>query len=76
VTIRILPVDEHASVRESLCPLIDRQADMEVVGEAERGRAMLICQVRAGHVYFFVYEKCRKNPSNTDPQNTTLDSTL
>ena len=41
MTIRILLADEHASMRESLRALIDRQAGMEVVGEAENGRTML-----------------------------------
>lgn len=37
---------------------------------------MLIWQVRAGRVYVFVYPTSRENPSKTDSQNTTLDSTL
>ncbi len=41
MTIRILLADDHASIRQSLRALIDRQAGMEVVGEAENGRAML-----------------------------------
>ena len=41
MTIRILLAVEHASMRESLRALIDRQAGMEVVKEAENGRAML-----------------------------------
>jgi DNA-binding NarL/FixJ family response regulator len=41
VTIRILLADYHASMRASLRGLIDRQPDMEVVGEAENGQTML-----------------------------------
>ena len=41
MTIRILLADDHAGMRESLRALIDRQPGMEVVGEAENGRAML-----------------------------------
>ena len=41
MTIRILLADDHASMRESLRALIDRQPGMEVVGEAENGRTML-----------------------------------
>jgi DNA-binding NarL/FixJ family response regulator len=41
VTIRILLADYHASMRESLRALIDRQPGMEVVGEAETGPSML-----------------------------------
>ena len=41
MTIRILLADNNASMRESLRALIDRQPDMEVVGEAENGRALL-----------------------------------
>jgi len=35
---RILLVDDHAITREGLRSLIEKQADMEVVGEAEDGR--------------------------------------
>ena len=41
MTIRILLADSHASMRVSLRALIDRQPDMEVVGEAENGPTML-----------------------------------
>jgi two-component system response regulator NreC len=41
VTIRILLADNHQRMRQSMCALIDRQTGMEVVGEAENGRAML-----------------------------------
>jgi DNA-binding NarL/FixJ family response regulator len=41
VTIRILLADNHASIRESLRALIDRQPGMEVVAEAENGRTLL-----------------------------------
>lgn len=41
MTIRILLADNHSSMRESLRALIDRQPDMEVVGEAENGQTML-----------------------------------
>jgi DNA-binding NarL/FixJ family response regulator len=37
--LRIVLADDHAIVREGLRALIDRQADMEVVGEASDGRA-------------------------------------
>ena len=36
--IRILLVDDHGFVRESLCALIQAQEGMEVVGEAHNGR--------------------------------------
>lgn len=35
---RILLVDDHALLREGLRSLLEKQADMEVVGEAEDGR--------------------------------------
>ena len=41
MTIRILLADDHADIRAGLRALIDRQAGMEVVGEAGNGRAML-----------------------------------
>ena len=37
--LRIVLADDHAIVREGLRALIDRQGDMEVVGEAADGRA-------------------------------------
>jgi DNA-binding NarL/FixJ family response regulator len=39
--LRILLADDHSIVREGLKALIDRQPDMEVVGEAVDGRAAL-----------------------------------
>ncbi|MDE1967043.1 MAG: response regulator transcription factor [Patescibacteria group bacterium] len=43
-TIRILIVDDHALLRTSLATLIDYEADMEVVGQAENGRqAVELC---------------------------------
>ena len=41
MTTRILLADNHQRMRESMRALIDRQASMEVVGEAENGRALL-----------------------------------
>jgi len=41
MTIRILPADNHQRMRASIRALIDQQAGMEVVGEAENGRTML-----------------------------------
>ena len=41
MTIRILLADTHASMRESLRALIERQPDMQVVAEAENGRTLL-----------------------------------
>ena len=38
MTIRILIADDHKIIRDGLRTLIDREADMEVVGEAETGR--------------------------------------
>ena len=35
---RILLVEDHAIVREGLCSLLEKQTDMEVVGEADEGR--------------------------------------
>jgi two-component system, NarL family, response regulator NreC len=43
--IRILVADDHGIVRKGLRFLLDRQADMEVVGEASEGReAMRLCE--------------------------------
>jgi DNA-binding NarL/FixJ family response regulator len=39
--LRVVLADDHAVVREGLRALIDRQADMEVVGEAGDGRAAI-----------------------------------
>ncbi len=39
--LRIVLADDHAVVREGLRALIERQADMEVVGEAADGRAAI-----------------------------------
>ena len=41
MTIRILLADAHASMRESLRALVERQPEMEVVAEAENGQTML-----------------------------------
>ena len=38
MTIRILVVDDHEIVRKGICELLDKQADLHVVGEAENGR--------------------------------------
>jgi DNA-binding NarL/FixJ family response regulator len=38
VSIRVLLADDHAIVREGLRALIDKQPDMEIVGEARDGR--------------------------------------
>jgi len=35
---RILIADDHAMIRDGLNALINRQADMEVVGKAENGQ--------------------------------------
>ena len=39
--IRILLADDHAILRRGLKALLDREADMEVVGEAADGRETL-----------------------------------
>jgi len=39
--LRVLVVDDHAIVRQGLQSLIGSESDMEVVGEAENGRAAL-----------------------------------
>ena len=39
--LRIVLADDHAIVREGLRALIDRQADMEVIGEASDGRVAI-----------------------------------
>ncbi len=44
--IRLLLVDDHAIVREGLRMLLQAQADMEIVGEAENGKEAL-AQARA-----------------------------
>ena len=41
MTIRILLADAHASMRENLRALVERQPEMEVVAEAEDGQTML-----------------------------------
>ena len=38
MTMRILIADDHGVIRQGLKALVDQQADMEVVGEAEDGR--------------------------------------
>jgi DNA-binding NarL/FixJ family response regulator len=39
MTIRILLAEDHAIVRTGIRSLVDRQADMEVIGEVEDGRS-------------------------------------
>ena len=39
--IRILVVDDHAILREGICSLLERQEDMQVVGEAANGEEAL-----------------------------------
>jgi DNA-binding NarL/FixJ family response regulator len=39
VRTRIILADDHMAIREALRALIEEQADLEVVGEAENGRA-------------------------------------
>ena len=48
MTIRILLADDHASMRESLRALIDRQPGMQVVAEAGQGRMTveLACRLK------------------------------
>jgi DNA-binding NarL/FixJ family response regulator len=41
LTIRILLADDHASMRQSLRALVERQAGMEVVAEAHDGQSAL-----------------------------------
>lgn len=41
MSIRVLLADDHRIVREGLRSLLDREADIEVVGEAEDGRKAL-----------------------------------
>ena len=36
--LKIMLVDDHAMIREALCSLIECQADMEIVAQAENGR--------------------------------------
>ena len=38
MTIRVLVADDHEVVRDGLCSLINREDDMEVLGQAENGR--------------------------------------
>ena len=38
MSIRILLADDHKIVRDGLRTLIERQSEMEVVGDAENGR--------------------------------------
>jgi two-component system, NarL family, response regulator NreC len=45
--IGVFLIDDHAVVREGLCMLIDAQSDMQVVGEAERGRVAVEAISRA-----------------------------
>jgi DNA-binding NarL/FixJ family response regulator len=41
VSLRILLVDDHALMREGLRSILEKESDIEVVGEAEDGRAAL-----------------------------------
>ena len=36
--IRVMSVDDHALLREGIAAVIERQPDMELVGEAANGR--------------------------------------
>jgi len=45
MSIRILLADDHAMTREGLRSLIEKQSDIEVIGEAEDGRKA-VCLVR------------------------------
>jgi len=45
---RVFLIDDHGVLRHGLRLLIDAQPDMEVVGEAERGRSAAEAIVRAG----------------------------
>jgi len=45
MTLRVIIADDHRMLRELLCGLLEREADMEVVGSAANGRE-LIAQVR------------------------------
>jgi DNA-binding NarL/FixJ family response regulator len=45
MSIRILLADDHAITREGLRSLIEKQSDLEVIGEAEDGRKA-VCLVR------------------------------
>ena len=38
MTIKILIADDHKIVRDGLRTLVEKQSDMEVIGEAENGR--------------------------------------
>jgi DNA-binding NarL/FixJ family response regulator len=46
MNIRVLIADDHAIVREGFRALIDQQADMQVVGEAENGRKAVLLAKR------------------------------
>ena len=41
MSIRIVIVDDHASLRQSVCSLLRQESDMEVVAEAENGSEAL-----------------------------------
>ena len=47
-TIRLMIADDHPVVREGLAAMRNRQADIEVVGEAENGREAIeqACRLR------------------------------
>jgi two-component system response regulator NreC len=40
-TIKVLIADDHEIFREGLCSLLEKELDMEVLGEAEDGRTIL-----------------------------------
>jgi DNA-binding NarL/FixJ family response regulator len=42
VSIRILLAEDHDVVREGVCGLLDKQADMEVVGQVRSGREAVV----------------------------------
>jgi two-component system response regulator NreC len=41
MTIRVLVVDDHQVVREGFCSLLEKQSDIEVVGQAGEGRTAI-----------------------------------
>lgn len=41
MSVRILLADDHAIIRQGLCSLLEKEPDIEVVGEAEDGRKAL-----------------------------------
>ena len=45
LSIRIVIVDDHASLRQSVCSLLRQESDMEVVAEAEIRNGLLVDQL-------------------------------